>query len=229
MIKIIKNKYLRDSAHFRAMLAILLLTAAQTSFALGIEKPEYTVIHVEDGVEYRQYEPYLVSESFATVEDGNYEAAGQTAVDRVLAYIRGDNRRVDNEAESEKMGMTLPIEQTMAADGWRVSLKVPSRYARDEVPLPNDARVTIREVPARLMAVIRHSGRWTQENFTSQMDKLTRTIEAQSVESVGDMEMAFYNPPITPPFLRRNEVMVEVRNLPEAAAERTAIRRAATE
>ena len=221
----IKNKYLRNSA----LLGSALLLAAQAAWSIGFEKPEYTVIHKQGNIEYRQYEPYLVSESVVATADGDYRNAGQEGVDRLLAYIRGDNRRFDNAAQNEDIGMTLPIEQSMATDGWRVAMKLPSRYSQAQAPVPNDARIRIRAVPGRLMAVLRYSGRWTEENFTGRMSDLDRAIEDHAVEAVGDMEMALYNPPITPPVLRRNEVMVEVSNLPEAAADRTAIRQAAAD
>ena len=229
MNNVFKNNNLRKNSRISAGLGGLLLVLSQTAAAFGIEKPEYTVVHKEDGIEYRQYEPYLVSESIVTAENGDYVSAGQDGVDRLLAFIRGDNRRGDDADRSEKISMTLPIEQSMTDAGWRVSLKIPSRYSRADVPVPNDTRVTIREVPGRLMAVLRHSGRWTQENFTGHMEKLSAAIEAHEVQSVGQMEMALYNPPVTPPFLRRNEVMVEVSNLPESAADETAILRAAAD
>jgi hypothetical protein len=211
----------------RTLMAGALLLAGQTALALGFEKPEYTVVYAEGDIEYRQYEPYLVSESVVVAEDGDFKNAGMEGVDRILAYIRGDNRTVADSAENEKISMTLPIEQSMAADGWRVSLKLPSRYTRETAPVPNDARVRIRAVPGRLMAVLRYSGRWTEKNFSGRMADLSNAIETRAVEAIGEIEMALYNPPITPPFMRRNEVMIEIRNLPEAAADQVSIRQAA--
>ena len=85
----------------------------------------------------------------------------------------------------------------------------------------------LREVPGRLMAVLRFSGRWTEENFLGRMSDLRASIDAQDVAGIGEMQTAFYNPPITPPFMRRNEVMIEVMSLPEAAADQLAVRQAA--
>ena len=43
--------------------------------AMSLEQPEYTVVHTEGDIEYRQYDSYLVSETI--IENaGSYEDAG---------------------------------------------------------------------------------------------------------------------------------------------------------
>ena len=77
------------------------------------------------------------------------------------------------------------------------------------------------------MAVVRFSGRWTEENFGRQIDKLIAATDAGLVERVSDVQTAVYNPPVMPPFLRHNEVMVEVGNLPLDVQDSQVIRQAA--
>jgi hypothetical protein len=213
----------RKSITNRAARAVFLaasLFAGQS--AMSLEKPEYTVLYMEGDIEYRQYEPYIVSESVVVAHNGQYREAGMEGVSRLLGYIRGENQ--GPEKTSEKINMTLPVEQNMAPDGWRVSLKLPAKYTLDTAPVPTDPRVRLREVPGRLMAVLRYSGRWTEENFSGKMSELKTAVDAQQVKQIGEMLTALYNPPITPPFMRRNEVMVEVTSLPETAVDQLAIR-----
>jgi len=206
------------------VIAALMLTG-QAALALGFEKPEYTLVYKDGDIEYRQYESYLVSESVVVEHNGEYKEAGFEGVNRLLSYIRGANQNA--EKSSEKMSMTLPIEQTMAPEGWRVALMLPGKYTLETAPKPTDPQVRVRLVPGRLMAVLRYSGRWTEKNFSGKMSELRKAVESKSLETVGEMQTALYNPPITPPFMRRNEVMVEVNNLPEAAADQLSIRQAA--
>jgi len=170
--------------------------------AVAFENPEFTVIYTDGDIEYRRYESYLVSDSVVTV-DSDYREAGERGVALLLDF-RGD----------EDISLTLPIEQTVDKDGWRVSMMLPREYTLETAPISADPRIRIREVPSRVMAVVRFSGRWTEENFGRQIDKLVAATDAGLVERVSDVQTAVYNPPVMPPFLRRNEVMVEVGNLP---------------
>jgi hypothetical protein len=71
--------------------------------------------------------------------------------------------------------------------------------------------VTVREVPRRLVATWRYSGRWTEARFREEEQQLRRELAARGLVATGDAEIARYNPPFMPTFLRRNEVLIPVR------------------
>jgi hypothetical protein len=192
----------------------------------GLEQPSYRVVYEADGIEYRQYDSYLVSE---TVIDrvGSYQAAGNEGFRRLFRYITGGNTAnskiamtvpVAQTAPSEKIAMTVPVQQTESAEGWRVAFMLPTEYTLETAPQPTDSRVSIREVPGRLTAVLRYSGRWNERNYAEKQAELLAGLGKAEVRPVGEVESAFYNGPFTPPFLRRNEVLVEVDRLPAAAS-----------
>jgi hypothetical protein len=41
-------------------------------------------------------------------------------------------------------------------------------------------------------------------------------LESHLIAEVSPIQTAFYNAPFTPPFMRRNEVQIEVKQLPSA-------------
>lgn len=211
-----------------AMLMVSLLLAVPSAMGFGFEQRAYTVLHRSGDIEYRQYEPYLVSEVVVET-DGDYLAAGEHGVDRLLEYIGGRNTSEHRHADSrsKKISLTLPVQQWISPEGWRVSMMLPSQYTFATAPLPTDPGINLREVPGRLMAVRRFSGRWKQEKFAARMAELQAAIDTDNVTRLGVMQIALYNPKFTPPFMRRNEVMVEVTNLPDAAPGRSAERQAA--
>ncbi len=183
------------------------------------------IVFKDGNIEYRQYEPYLVSETLIKQAD-SYKAAGNEGFRRLFRYITGGNTGnnkiamtvpVAQTASSEKIAMTAPVQQTESAEGWRVAFMLPSEYTLETAPQPTDNRVTIREVPGRLTAVFRYSGRWTERNYAKNQAALLAALSKESITPTGEVQSALYNAPYTPPFLRRNEVLVEIDRLPAAA------------
>jgi len=192
---------------------------------MSLEQPNYSVVFKDGNIEYRQYEPYLVSETVIEQAD-SYKDAGNEGFRRLFRYITGGNTGnnkiamtvpVAQTASSEKIAMTAPVQQTESAEGWRVAFMLPSDYTLETAPKPTDNRVTIREVPGRLTAVFRYSGRWTERNYAKSQAALLAALSKESITPTGEVQSALYNAPYTPPFLRRNEVLVEIDRLPAAA------------
>jgi hypothetical protein len=154
--------------------ALLLVALAYAVFSvIRLEKPTYKVVYTSGDIEYRQYEPYLVSET--VIEQAqDYKAAGNEGFRRLFRYISGGNAGqtkvsmtvpVAQTASSQKISMTVPVQTTEAAEGWRVAFMLPSEYTLETAPQPTDDRVKIRAVPGKLTAVLRYSGRWTESNY----------------------------------------------------------------
>jgi hypothetical protein len=84
----------------------------------------------------------------------------------------------------------------------------------ETAPTPGDERISLRLVSGQLMAVVRYSGRWTERNYDKHKKRLSESLEAASIETIGAFESAAYDAPYVLPFLRRNEVMIEVKSAP---------------
>jgi hypothetical protein len=76
--------------------------------------------------------------------------------------------------------------------------------------VPKDPRVSIREVPARLIAAVRYSGFWSEKNYLLNLAKLQDWISNNRLTALGEPIWARYNPPFMPWFLRRNEILMPV-------------------
>jgi hypothetical protein len=204
---------------------LILAALAYAVFSvIRLEKPNYSVVDESGGIEYRQYEPYLVSETLIE-QAPDYKAAGNEGFRRLFRYISGGNASqtkvsmtvpVAQTESSQKIAMTVPVQQTEAAEGWRVAFMLPSEYTLETAPQPTDSRVQIRAVPGRLTAVLRYSGRWTESNYKKKREALLEALQQQSITPLGEVQSAQYAPPATPGFLRRNEVLVEIDGLPRA-------------
>ena len=108
--------------------------------------------------------------------------------------------------------MTSPVLQDSGSEtgSWRTRFVMPSEYTMENLPTPpSDIQLT--EVPGRKMAAVRFSGRGGGEDLAEYEKALRGWIEEQGLETTGPAEFAFYDAPMVPPPLRRNEVMIPVK------------------
>ncbi|MEM7158852.1 MAG: heme-binding protein [Myxococcota bacterium] len=188
------------------------------AYAADIEKPAYEVVARHPGFEVRRYAPRLVAE--VEVQGRGKDAAN--AGFRVLAnFIFGDNVRrteiamtapVDRQALSEEIAMTAPVDRTQAGkERWVIAFTMPSKYTAETLPRPNDERVMIREIPRSHFAAVRFSGSPGEKSVQRRMQALEDAVETAGLTSAGRPPVySRYDPPWTLPFLRRNEIQLEL-------------------
>jgi hypothetical protein len=184
--------------------------------AFAIEETKFKVIESEGNFELRQYSAHIVAE---TLVEGDFSKAGNEAFKRLAGYINGQNRRkqkipmtapVSQEADSVKIPMTAPVNQEKVGEKWRFTFLMPSSYTLETLPEPLDSRVTLTKVPERLMAALKYSGTWSKSRYEEKKTQLMEQLEKRGLKQVGEPIYARYNPPFTPWFLRRNEVLIPV-------------------
>ncbi len=169
------------------------------------EQQPYEVVASYRGFELRRYPVHRTAE--ITV-DGSFESAGNRAFMPLAGYIGGRNEA------ATKVAMTAPVLQEPAEaerGSYVVSFVMPERYAHASLPGPTDARIRIREVPEEYAAAVRFSGRWRRGSYDEREQRLLADVTGAGLEVIGPPRFARYDPPWTPWFLRRNEVVVPVR------------------
>jgi hypothetical protein len=203
------------AAAFAAVVALL-----ATPTAMAIEEPRFNVLEKDGSFELREYSPFIVAET--RVEAG-FEDAGSVAFQRLFRYISGKNIAQQKiamtasvtQSRGEKISMTAPVSQIADGNAFLVAFTLPSNYTLATAPQPLDPTVGLREVPAQLIACWRYSGRWTASNFRDHEVLLRERIKARGLIAGGDPVLARYNPPFTPWFMRRNEVLIPVTVQPK--------------
>jgi hypothetical protein len=207
----------------RTIAATLTALAFVVMPAHAIEVPRYEVEStLADDIEVRRYSPMIVAETTVTTED--YRRAGNDAFRVLAGYIFGDNQgRRDiamtapveqrRASSGSEIAMTAPVEQRAGDDGWVVTFMMPSEWSMDTLPVPNDSRVKLREMPSRRIAAIRFSGTWSERVFAEREAELKEAVARAGLEMVGEPWTARYDPPWTPWFMRRNEILVLVDGL----------------
>jgi hypothetical protein len=186
---------------------VILCFGASPTMAETLE-PKWESLLKQDNIEIRAYDPMLVAE--VTVQGERYEAINK-GFQVLAAFIFGEN------ITSEKIAMTAPVTQTPAKstdntnnNEWVVRFVMPAEFTKENLPVPNDPNIKIIENPAFHAAVIRFSGFNTDKNLQKHELALFAFLDKSRIPSLSAPIYAFYNPPWTPPFLKRNEIMVMV-------------------
>jgi hypothetical protein len=186
-----------------------------SAMASNVETPNYSVSSKSDNLEIREYGPTIVAE--ATVE-GERDKAIQRGFRIIADYIFGNNLSSAKVAmtapvtqqSSAKIAMTAPVIQQASGKSWNVRFVMPSKYTMETLPKPVNSKVALIEVPATRFAVIRFSGFAGQDSLDAHEAELRAFMAERGLTATSEPQYAFYNAPWTLPFMRRNEVMIEV-------------------
>ncbi|HEX2977623.1 MAG TPA: heme-binding protein [Candidatus Babeliales bacterium] len=176
------------------------------------QEAPYTVISKDESVEIRRYEPLITA--YVEVSGERKEAINEGF--RLLAdFIFGNNTSRKQIAmtapviqqKSEKIAMTAPVMQQKGDGNWRITFVMPAHFTLETLPKPNNNQVRIEKGKEKKVIVITFSGRGSETNIENHLKELRSYIEKNRVKIVGEPIFAFYNPPWTLPFWRRNEIM----------------------
>ena len=167
-----------------------------------VEKVKYNVIRQLGKVEIRKYKSLICAK---------VDSYGNEGFNILFNFISGSNKKktkltMTAPVISEKIKMTAPV----LSDSNSLSFVVPEKYTLETIPQPLDERIRIVEIPDRILAVLRFSGRWSESIFNLRSKELLEELAKSEIKSKGSVFAMLYNAPFTPWFLRRNEVAIEV-------------------
>lgn len=206
--------------YLKQTLCVMLIAIFGAGKLMATEEAQYSVLLKEADFEVRDYQAHILAE---TLIEGKFSGAGNKAFGRLFKYITGNNtsrQKIEMTApvvqapDSEKIKMTAPVGQQQVNDHWAISFMMPATYTLDTLPKPKDAKIVLRQVPARQMAALRYSGVWSEKNYARHKDSLDAWIQEKGFAVTGEAIWARYDPPFKPWFLRRNEILIPIA-LPE--------------
>jgi hypothetical protein len=169
--------------------------------ASRVERARYKVVARDRDIEIRDYAPMIVAE---TELSADREQAIQHGFRRLADYIFGNN------TGGRVVAMTAPVTQQGEAENWRVRFMMPGRHTMETLPQPNNPAVMLKTIEGKYIAAIRFSGTARDARLRHHTERLEAFIRDNGLRPLSPPAYAFYNPPWTPPFFRRNEVMIEI-------------------
>jgi hypothetical protein len=191
-----------------SLLFVLTLILAAGAFWLvtpscaASETPEYKVVRTDGKFEIRDY-PALTVATTPMSADGMNGGFGQ-----LFRFITGSNEA------AEKIEMTAPVLINTSKGQRTMSFIMPKKTVEKGVPKPSGDTVTLGKVEPARLAVFRFSGGRSTKNEEAAIGKLKGWLDAQKIAGQGEPVFAYYDPPWTLPFLRRNEVMIRINHAP---------------
>ena len=107
---------------------------------------------------------------------------------------------------SKKIEMTAPV---LSTDNY-MAFVMPSYYDETTIPKPVDSNVKIRVQPKRKLAVIRFGGYSNYKKIKKYTDLILNELNINKIKVKGEILLLRYNSPFSLPFMRRNELGIEV-------------------
>jgi hypothetical protein len=188
---------------------------------MAIEEPKYSVLEKTPPFELRSYAPMILAEAQT---EGTLDEASSQGFRLIAGYIFGQNQVSEKIAmtipvaveeqssKSAKIAMTTPVNIEPNAGKWTVSFVMPSEYTMESLPKPLNPRVQLRQIPAVKRAVIMFTGFNSENKVAEKTLELEEWMRSKNLQAVGVPRFARYNPPWSIPFMRRNEIMIDIRD-----------------
>jgi hypothetical protein len=204
---------------------VFLTSILIASTVMATEEPKFSIIEKSEPFELRAYAPQLVAE---VKVEGDLDTASSQGFRLIAAFIFGQNQVSEKismtvpvgieTAQSTKIAMTVPVgieaskDSAKGVNQWVFSFVMPSEFTMATLPKPLNPLVTIRELPAQRRAAITFSGFYNEAKVLEKTKALEEWIKSKQWQAIGSPQFARYNPPWSIPFMRRNEILITVRD-----------------
>jgi hypothetical protein len=167
-----------------------------------VKQVKYQLIRKYNKIEIRFYDPIIVAK---------VEGYGDSGFNILFNYISGNNKSNTNvEMTSPVISQSIEMTAPVLSEEDSIAFVMPEEFTIETTPIPNDERIEIQKISKRYVAVLRFTGRWISANFTTKSKQLLQELQKSKIETKGKIFAMRYSGPLTPWFLRRNEVATEI-------------------
>jgi len=206
------------------LLIPLILAGCSVFGDSGVKNAPYTLLKSdqEQKIEVRNYESMVLVSSDMSSDGMN------SAFRNLFSYITGENEGsaeiamtapvLMNESNAASKGtnkgteiaMTAPVFMKERSEQQVMSFVMPADFTLKSTPKPTNPNVWVTEVKEYKVVVIKFSGLLSDSNVEIQTEILNSWIEKNGYTAISEPVNAAYNGPFTIPWLRHNEVLIEV-------------------
>ena len=166
------------------------------SAVMATEEVNYKIISKNDIYEVRKYSDRLAAETITTNQNNSFR--------KLFNYISGNNQ------SKEEIQMTTPVTRIEKNGNMTMQFYLPRKFDQNNAPNPLSEDVKLINIDGGYYAVLRYSGRTSDDNFVKHKKILQEEIIKNNILIKSPAVRATYNSPFTLPAFRRNEVMFKI-------------------
>jgi DNA gyrase inhibitor GyrI len=185
-------------ALFILAVAVALILVGCKATRAGYESAPYKVLRSSGKFEVRDYPALTVVET--PMASGG--EASSSSFNRLFRFITGGNEA------KQKIAMTTPVFMSGSDSNATMAFLLPAKLKGSGTPKPTVGAVKVRELEAGRFAVLRYSGGRNARNEEESLSRLKNWMVERGLSVLSPPVYAYFDPPWTPGFLRRNEVML---------------------
>ena len=172
--------------------------------AEDLEEPKYDLI-----LDFGSFETRLYHDTIQARVNTNGESQDSISngFRTIAGYIFGNNN------SGKKIAMTAPVHMWSEEEMTKMAFTMPSEHELSDLPIPNNSSIEIVEVEGKLTAAMKFSGFASRRKTHRLSKKLLKFILQNKLQPTSSHILAIYdNPWTTLPFLRRNEILIPIKD-----------------
>ena len=184
-----------------SILVSILVAGCSVAGQSNVATPPYTLLKSDgsQNIEVRHYAPMVLVSTSMPGKSGN------SAFRKLFKYIGGENEG------AAEISMTAPVFMNESADNSLMSFVMPDTFTLETTPKPTNPEIWVSELKDYKVAAIQFSGTLSENNVEKHTKILADWITLNGYCAISEPVKAGYNGPMTLPWVRRNEVFIEVK------------------
>ena len=164
------------------------------------KEPAYELLSKDGNIEIRQYGEYVVAKTSVSSADKHDNNMFRT----LASYIFGGNK------ENQSIPMTAPVTTYENSDSYNMIFYMLDADNINDMPEPNGQNIEFESFRLGKCAVISFSWFTSQSRIDSFTIQLKNYIEKNNIIPRSAYMVNRYDPPWKVPFMRRNEIIVQI-------------------
>ena len=184
---------------------------------IDVECMPYTVLRSLPRYEIRSYPTVVVAETVVGsngVENNSFRKLARY----IGVFGKPENSGAQKIAmtgpvlskEPQPIAMTAPVLSGGSSNVGSMAFVLPKELTLTTAPKPISPDVRLREIPARVCAVMQFTWNVREEGAKNMAKDFITELRKDGLKTRGEWSLARFNPPFTIPFLRTNEIIVEL-------------------